>query len=58
MTIARCRQISVETTPYYHIIGRCVRRAFLCGFDSSSGQDYEHRRQPANNLGLMETAFP
>lgn len=45
MTIARCRQVNVETTPYYHVIGRCVRRAFLCGYDSASGKDYEHRRQ-------------
>ena len=45
MTIARCRQVSVETTPYYHVIGRCVRRAFLCGFDSNSGKYFEHRRQ-------------
>lgn len=45
MTIARNRQVCVETTPYYHVIGRCVRRAFLCGFDSASGKNYEHRRQ-------------
>ena len=45
MTIARSRQVNVETTPYYHVIGRCVRRAFLCGLDASSGKDYEHRRQ-------------
>jgi len=38
-------QVNVETTPYYHVIGRCVRRAFLCGLDTSSGKDYEHRRQ-------------
>jgi REP element-mobilizing transposase RayT len=45
MTVARCRQVNVETTLYYHVIGRCVRRAFLCGVDNSSGKDYEHRRQ-------------
>ena len=45
MTVARCRQVSVETTPYYHVIGRCVRRAFLCGVDPASGEDFEHRRQ-------------
>lgn len=58
MTIARCRQISVETTPYYHVIGRCVRRAFLCGFDASSGKDYEHRRQwVVDRLELLCTVF-
>ena len=45
MTIARNNQISVSDTPYYHCIGRCVRRAFLCGEDPVTGQNYEHRRQ-------------
>ena len=45
MTRARREQISLEDTPYYHVINRCVRRAFLCGFDRHTGQNYEHRRQ-------------
>ena len=44
MTQSRASQISLDDTPYYHCIGRCVRRAFLCGQDNVSGISYEHRR--------------
>ncbi len=41
----RYAQVSLEATPYYHLISRCVRRTFLCGFDVSTGVSYEYRRE-------------
>jgi len=45
MTKARQEIISLTDTPYYHCMGRCVRRAFLFGEDNHTGKDYSHRKQ-------------
>ena len=58
MTRARYSQVSLDDTPFYHCICRCVRRAFLCGQDDYSGQDYEHRRQwVVDRLALLVEVF-
>lgn len=44
MPLPRKQLISLIDTPYYHCVSRCVRKAYLCGVDSVTGQPYEHRR--------------
>jgi REP element-mobilizing transposase RayT len=45
MTTARAAQIDYDSTPYYHLMNRCVRRSYLCGVDEETKKDYSHRKQ-------------
>ena len=44
MAIARRLLVDPTRSGVFHCVSRCVRRAFLCGRDTYSGRDYEHRR--------------
>ena len=58
MTSARRTLIDPESTPYYHIINRCVRRAYLCGEDKLTGKSFEHRRGwIVEKIKMLSTIF-
>jgi REP element-mobilizing transposase RayT len=44
MGYARQTLVCLDDTPYYHVIARCVRRAWLWGFDEYAERDYSHRK--------------
>lgn len=45
MTTARKETFDIDTPGVYHCVSRCVRRAFLCGYDKLTGKNYNHRKQ-------------
>ncbi|MCJ8305344.1 transposase, partial [Shewanella sp.] len=58
MARARGSLIDLSATPYYHVVSRCVRRAYLCGEDKYSGKNYNHRRQwVLDKIHLLSSIF-
>ena len=58
MPQARKRLVSTEVTPFYHVISRCVRRHFLCGWDPIIKKDRSGRKQDIlDRLALLAEIF-
>lgn len=58
MGYARNSLICLGDTPYYHVISRCVRRAWLWGFDQYADKDYSHRKAwVIDRLKVLSAAF-
>jgi len=55
MAIKRSELIDPENAGYYHLISRCVRRAFLCRQDPETSKDYDYRSQWIENR-ILELA--
>lgn len=45
MATPRHRLVDADSPLHYHIVSRCVRRAWLCGIDPYSGTNCDHRKQ-------------
>ena len=54
MTTARCETL-VEEEAIYHCISRCVRRAYLYGYDAVTGNNYDHRKRWLRNRLIFLT---
>ena len=58
MTTPRRLLIDPDNACDYHLLSRCVQRAFLCGRDPDTGRDYSHRRRwLVDRLKLLACCF-
>jgi REP element-mobilizing transposase RayT len=44
VTTPRRQLVDPDNPVYYHLVSRCVRRAWLCGVDRASRRNYNHRK--------------
>ena len=46
-----------DTVGIYHCVNRCVRRAFLCGFDAAIGKSFAHRKDWVQQPRILAAMF-
>ncbi len=44
MATPRRQLVDPDNPLFYHVVSRCVRRSWLCGFDRLTRRDYTHRK--------------
>ena len=54
---ARQSLVSLDETPFYHVVARCVRRAWLWGYDKYAGRDFSHRKAWVLERLMLLTVF-
>ncbi|MFM7632255.1 MAG: hypothetical protein ACKO65_02695, partial [Betaproteobacteria bacterium] len=58
MARLRSRIVAHQSTRWYHCVSRCVRRAYLCGVDHSTGRNFDHRRAwVTDRIGQLAQIF-
>jgi REP element-mobilizing transposase RayT len=58
MTLPRGSILKAHPDGVFHCMSRCVRRAYLCGYDRSTGVSYAHRRHWIEaRLELIASSF-
>jgi REP element-mobilizing transposase RayT len=58
MGLPRSKYVQEGQEGVYHCFSRCVRRAFLCGFDALTCRDFSHRKALlVNRLRQIATIF-
>jgi hypothetical protein len=57
MGLGRYKTVPENEEGFYHCFVRCVRRAFLYGYDAVTNQDFSHRKTWIVALQVYQNPF-